>query len=214
VLVQRVGGSEPLAEGELYQVVAEGAFELWISGGKMGTLSVGEWQCRLFGERGAPLRERLCLFYQQHCPEKLPNVPKLVDEFGFGKEAELNKILLKTYGADLTTLQGYDTATNGWLCASVRRIAPLIFIIHGAMHVGEASGGAQDEGGEGGSPAAGSSGTGGQSFAVTFPPPYAKRTRFIEELEFVFEKTCTYTTEVPEVLLQQALNPEAETSAV
>ena len=212
VMVQCVGGSAPLEQGELYQVVSQGAFELWISGSKMGTMSVGEWQCRVFGERGAPLQERLSHFYQQHCPAKLPNVPKLVHEFGLGKEAELNAMLLETYGADLTTLT--DHATHGWLRASVRRIAPLIFYIHGAMPIDEGREGAQNVGGSGVAMVGGGSGMQGRDYAVTFPPPYAKRTRFIEELELVFAKTCTYTNEVPQVLLQVALNPEADNVAI
>ena len=44
VMVQRVGGKAPAADCKLFEVVAEGAFELWTSGSRQGILSVSGWR--------------------------------------------------------------------------------------------------------------------------------------------------------------------------
>jgi hypothetical protein len=81
----------------------------------------------------------------------------------------------------------------------VRRVSPLIFIIKDAIGVERA--------GQGGAGAAGWEWDGCE-FSLTFPPPYSKRTRFVEELEWVLEKACSYTNELPPQMLQEALTRE------
>jgi len=201
VMVQHVGKDAPAG---MYEVVAEGAFELWTGGSRQGILTVGDWQCRIFGERGAPLYERLVLFYQLHCPDKADTARDDAQRFGAGREAELNTLLFATYGADLTSVPGHGSGTCGWIRASVKRVAPLIFVIRGAVPVdGAAADGAATR--EGGS--------GDLAYALTFPPPYAKRTRFVQELEFVLGRACVYSNEVPDALLRSSLAPVADEGA-
>ena len=200
VLVQRVRGGVP-CKGTLHATVAEGAFELWTAGKREGTLAVGTWQCRIFGERGPPLERRLGEFFAHHCPDNKADAVSLAREYGAWNEDQLNCLLGSRYGADLTSMPGYSQKRSGWGRAIVRRVAPLIFVIRGAMDVrGE---GERPEGERGEDGAANEDLD--CEYALTFPHPYAKRTRFIEELESILTHACEYTNRVPSSLLHAAL---------
>jgi NAD(P)H-hydrate epimerase len=70
----------------------------------------------------APLEERLSRFYQQYCPEKLPSVARLADEYAGQGEAELNQMLLDTYGADLTILAASSAASSETPAAAAEEV--------------------------------------------------------------------------------------------
>jgi len=173
VLVQRVDLHKP-SEDEPYPSEAEGSFIMEVSGPQGGRITVGDWVCPLCGEAGGPLEKRLSEFYAKHCPDKIERAAILAEEFGAGREGDLNVLLKQTYGADLTSQPG------GWIKALVRRIAPLTFVIEDAPGV------------EG-------------NYAITFPGPLGKRTKFLDAFEQNVGRLAIWRNEVPQASLDDCI---------